>query len=91
MSEAVHLIQSAAIEPDVAKTIDEAFHAEWARMQPAFDDWRPLAVEAARISLAKVALHLVRQGVTEPDALRKRMRLVMKRSHTALADRQCHH
>ena len=90
MSQALHLIQSAAVGPEVAKTIDEAFRAEWACIEPAFDDWRQPAVEAAKISLAKVALHLARHGVTDPVDLRERMRTVMKRSHTALADgHQC--
>lgn len=90
MPRAVRLIETATFEPEVVRTVGAVFDAEWKAIAPAFEGWRPPAVEAARTSLAKVAIHFARQGVTDPQALREKLHRVMQRSHAALADRRFH-
>jgi hypothetical protein len=83
----MRLIREANFRPEVVQSLSEVFDAEWAEIERDFDGWRPPAVEAARTSLARIALHLARRGTTEPRALREKVHSVMKRSHAALADR----
>lgn len=90
MPGAVRLIEAATFDPEVVRTVGAVFDAEWKAMAPAFEGWQTPAVEAARTSLAKVAIHFARQGVIEPAELGEKMRRVMHLSHAALADRRCH-
>ncbi len=87
MPRAVHMLQRAKFQPQVVRALSEAFDAEWAAIEGHFDGWQKPAVEAARTSLAKIALHLAKTGTTEPEALREKMHQIMKRSHAALACR----
>jgi hypothetical protein len=80
MPTATRLIQRAGFEPEVMKVLADAFDAEWEAIRPAFRDWREPAVEAARTSLASVAVHLARHGATDPALLRRRLHRIMERS-----------
>lgn len=90
MSRAVRLIEAATFEPEVVRTVGAVFDAEWEAIAPAFEGWQQPAVEAARTSLAKVAIHFARAGVVEPDVLRRKLHRAMQSSHAALADRRYH-
>ena len=86
MTSAARCIQRATFDRDLSRTVDAVFKAEWSAIEPAFDGWRPPAIEAARMSLAKVAVHFARNGVTDPADLRQRLHAAMTTSHAALAD-----
>ena len=85
MPRAARCIQRATFDCDLSKTVDDVFNAEWDAIEPAFDGWQPPAIEAARTSLAKVAVHFARNGVTDPQELRDRLHVAMTQSHAALA------
>jgi hypothetical protein len=86
MPKAARCIQLARFDHDLSKTVDAVFKAEWDAIEPAFDGWQAPAIAAARTSLAKVAVHFARNGVTDPEDLRVRLHAAMTRSHAALAD-----
>lgn len=86
MTSAARCIQRAPLDRDLSMTVDAVFKAEWDAIEPAFDGWQAPAVAAARMSLAKVAVHFARNGVTDPEALRHRLHAAMTHSHAALAD-----
>jgi hypothetical protein len=86
MTSAARCIQRATFDRDLSRTVDAVFKAEWSAIEPAFDGWQPPAIEAARMSLAKVAVHFARNGVTDPADLRQRLHVAMTTSHAALAD-----
>ena len=86
MPSAHRLIERAPFDPDVMQTLADVFNAEWEAIRPAFDDWRQPAVEAARTSLANVVVHLVRNGTTDPHALRQKLHRVMERSCPAVRE-----
>lgn len=90
MPSATRLIQTATFDPEVVRTVGIVFDAEWEAIAPAFEGWQQPAIEAARTSLAKVAIHFAGKGLVDPDALRQKLHLVMQRSHAALADRRYH-
>ena len=90
MPRAVRLIEAATFDPQIVRTLGDVFDAEWEAIAPAFEGWQQPAVEAARTSLAKVAIHFARKGVVEPEALRRKLHRVMQSSHAALADRRYH-
>ena len=86
MPRAARCIERATFDRDLSKTVGDVFNAEWHAIEPAFDGWQRPAIEAARTSLAKVAVHFARNGVTDPQDLRVRLHAAMTRSHAALAD-----
>ena len=86
MTSAARCIQRAPFDRDLSRTVDAVFKAEWDAIEAAFDGWQAPAIEAARMSMAKVAVHFARHGVTDPADLRQRVHVAMTRSHAALAD-----
>lgn len=86
MPSAARCIERATFAHDLSQTVGDVFNAEWHAIEPAFDGWQRPAIEAARTSLAKVAVHFARNGVTDPQDLRVRLHAAMTRSHAALAD-----
>ena len=90
MPRAVGLIEAATFDPEVVRTVGSVFDAEWKAIAPAFEGWQQPAVEAARTSLAKVAIHFARRGMIDPELLRQKLHRVMQSSHAALADRRYH-
>jgi len=84
-----HAIQEGhTFEPELLKTLGEVFDAEWELIQPAFDGWPQPSIESARTILARVALHLARKGVTDPDALGEKLHRVMRHSYAGVPERR---
>ena len=63
------LISGAAFGPDVLKVITKAFDDAWAEIEPSITN-TPLAVEAARQSLANIVLSLATDSSRDPEPIK---------------------
>jgi hypothetical protein len=61
------------IEPEVLKVLVQLFGAEWELIRPAFEGRQQALVDAARNVVARLVLHIARNGVTDSDTLRDQL------------------
>lgn len=63
------LIDGVAFGPETLKVVGQAFEAAWGEIASSVHD-DPLAIEAARLSIADAVLSLAHAGVTDVEGLK---------------------